>query len=61
MNKWGIPEQIEKTVLLRDKQCVYCQVLFSKKARKTTASWEHVINENTVAEVVKNHILKYGN
>jgi hypothetical protein len=102
MNKWGIPEKIEKTFLLRDKQCVYCQVLFSKKARKTTASWEHIINdiritslenialccvscnaskstkslkewfktnycidnninENTVAQVVKNHILKYGN
>ena len=45
MNKWGIPEQIEKAVLLRDKQCVYCQVLFSKKARKTTASWEHIIND----------------
>ena len=45
MNKWGIPENIEKAVLLRDKKCVYCHVPFSNKTRKTTASWEHVIND----------------
>ena len=101
MNKWNIPVDIEKAVLLRDKKCVYCHVVFSNKTRKTTASWEHVvndikitslknivrccvvcnasksaktlgewfktnycinkkINENSVAEIIKNHILKYG-
>lgn len=26
MNKWGIPERLEREVLARDKKCVYCRV-----------------------------------
>lgn len=32
-------------VIKRDKQCVYCHCKFSSKNRKTSASWEHVIND----------------
>ena len=45
MNKWGIPNDIERAVLLRDKRCVYCHCTFSKKERKQFASWEHIIND----------------
>lgn len=45
MNQWGIPEEIEKEVLKRDKRCVYCHSNFSKKERRTAASWEHIIND----------------
>lgn len=45
MNQWGIPDDIEKKVLQRDKRCVYCHCIFSKKKRRTAASWEHIIND----------------
>lgn len=45
MNQWGIPPELESVVLIRDKKCVYCHCSFSKKERKTIASWEHIIND----------------
>lgn len=50
MNRWGIPANLERFVLNRDKRCVYCGVRFSKKrsrtrARSAVASWEHIIND----------------
>jgi hypothetical protein len=45
MNKWGIPEEVEKAVLERDKKCVYCKCKFSQSIRKRKASWEHIIND----------------
>ena len=50
MNNWNIPEWLEKEVLDRDKVCVYCGVKFgsSKESRKTQASWEHIINDDSI-------------
>lgn len=46
-NNWNIPGWLEKEVRERDKTCVYCGVEFtpSKVAKKTAASWEHIIND----------------
>lgn len=46
-NNWNIPAWLEKEVRERDKKCVYCGVGFtqSKVSKKTTASWEHIIND----------------
>lgn len=46
-NKWGIPIEVEKIVLSRDKSCVYCGINFTKddKSRKTKQSWEHIVND----------------
>jgi hypothetical protein len=50
MNKWGIPEWLEKEVRARDINCVYCGVRLLENApknapRKTVATWEHIIND----------------
>lgn len=47
MNSWNIPLEIEKTVIERDKKCVYCGVTFSKGlgSKKNSATWEHIIND----------------
>ncbi|WP_028377269.1 HNH endonuclease [Leeuwenhoekiella sp. MAR_2009_132] len=46
-NQWGIPADVEKLVLSRDKKCVYCGVDFpiNHVSRKTKPSWEHIIND----------------
>lgn len=46
-NNWNIPEWLEKEVRERDNACVYCGVEFTstKVAKKTAASWEHIIND----------------
>lgn len=46
-NRWGIPKEVEKTVLDRDINCVYCGLQFidSDKTRKTRKTWEHIIND----------------
>lgn len=46
-NKWGIPANVEKLVLERDKSCVYCGVVFSENetSRGKKKSWEHIIND----------------
>ena len=49
MNKWGIPESLEKKVRARDRDCVYCRVKLrersSKRDRKRNATWEHINND----------------
>ncbi len=50
MNRWGIPDWLEKEVRSRDKDCVYCGVKMTDKktsdsSRKTVASWEHIVND----------------
>ncbi|MEY4736135.1 MAG: hypothetical protein RL302_454 [Pseudomonadota bacterium] len=49
-NKWGIPNDVEKEVLARDKICVYCGVKFGAE-RKTMRSWEHIINDVNIATI----------
>ena len=46
-NNLNITEWLEKEVRGRDKACVYCGVEFTptKVAKKTAASWEHIIND----------------
>ena len=53
MNRWGIPEWLEKEVRERDKTCVYCGVQMVDKtlpggSRRTVATWEHIINDATI-------------
>ncbi len=47
MNKWDIPDWLEREVRDRDKQCVYCRVELgsSKETRKSMATWEHIVND----------------
>ncbi len=48
MNNWNIPDWLEKEIRIRDKVCVYCWVEFSKLEKKKTATWEHIINDETI-------------
>ena len=45
MNRWNIPDWMEKQILERDTNCIYCRIEFSEKTRRTKASWEHIIND----------------
>lgn len=47
MNRWNIPDWLEREVLERDLHCVYCGVEFSiqSPARRFKPSWEHIIND----------------
>ena len=47
MNRWRIPEWLEREVTTRDRCCVYCGVEFTTSAasRRDQASWEHIIND----------------
>ena len=52
MNKWNIPEWLEKTVMDRDRKCVYCCVPMTESSglrgpRKAVGSWEHIDNDET--------------
>jgi hypothetical protein len=49
MNKWGIPDWLEREVKDRDKTCVYCGIKMidqmpPRGPRKAVATWEHIIN-----------------
>ena len=50
MNRWGIPEWLEREVKERDKICVYCgtqmiEQIPPRGSRKDLATWEHIIND----------------
>jgi len=47
VNKWNIPEWLEKEVMERDQICVYCGIDFlpASESRKQTATWEHIVND----------------
>lgn len=47
MNKWNIPDWLEKEVIERDKVCVYCGVEFlsTNESKKQIATWEHIVND----------------
>ena len=47
LNRWNIPEWMEKAIIDRDKVCVYCGVSFTtaKQCRKTSPTWEHIVND----------------
>jgi 5-methylcytosine-specific restriction endonuclease McrA len=46
-NRWGIPKDVEISVLQRDLNCVYCGITFSESQhnRKARRTWEHIIND----------------
>jgi 5-methylcytosine-specific restriction endonuclease McrA len=53
MNRWNIPEKMEKEIIERDKYCVYCGIEMLEKvprgqSRKNAATWEHIINDETI-------------
>ena len=50
MNRWGIPDWLEKEVKMRDTACVYCGIKMigqmpPRGSRKAAATWEHIIND----------------
>ena len=53
MNRWNIPDEMEKEIIIRDKNCVYCGIKMVEKvprgeSRKNAATWEHIINDETI-------------
>lgn len=50
MNRWGIPDWLEREARLRDVHCVYCgvELLEAAKDRRLRPSWEHIINDASV-------------
>src|SRR5687767_7908813 len=47
MNRWNIPDWLEREVTERDLHCVYCGVPFltPTQTRSCAPSWEHIIND----------------
>lgn len=50
MNSFGISKSLEKRIRKRDKFCIYCGVMMTRKIdipseKKHIASWEHIIND----------------
>jgi hypothetical protein len=47
MNRWRIPEWLEREVVARDTKCIYCGIEFAGQdgSRGSRASWEHIIND----------------
>ena len=50
MNKWNIPDWLEKEIIERDKCCIYCGVDFTQEnlPKKSRPSWEHIINDASI-------------
>ncbi len=53
MNRWGIPDWLEREVKERDKICVYCGTKMIERMspigpRTAVATWEHIINDATI-------------
>jgi hypothetical protein len=46
MNRWNIPDWLEKEVIERDTRCVYCCKNFgSSYGAGGLQSWEHIVND----------------
>jgi len=47
MNRWNIPEWLEREIIERDRCCIYCGVKFAgqRTSRRDRPSWEHIIND----------------
>ena len=50
MNRWNIPNWLEKAVNERDKTCVYCGIIFSDEPQsfRNRRSWEHITNNDKI-------------
>jgi hypothetical protein len=47
VNRWNIPNWLEREVVGRDRNCIYCGVQFEplNEGRKNKPSWEHIVND----------------
>ena len=47
MNKWNIPDWLEKEVKNRDRHCIYCHSELGEfeEIGKSKGTWEHIIND----------------
>lgn len=47
MNRWNIPDWLEREVTERDRCCVYCGLEFvpTNAKKRYKPSWEHIIND----------------
>jgi hypothetical protein len=47
MNRWNIPDSLEREVRDRDQRCVYCGGEFGSSGQRTKsmATWEHIVND----------------
>ena len=47
MNRWNIPDWLEREVRERDRNCVYCGISFiaTSVPRCARPSWEHIVND----------------
>ncbi|MFZ1745331.1 MAG: hypothetical protein WBO24_18170 [Nitrospirales bacterium] len=47
MNRWNIPDWLEREVIERDRCCVYCgvELVPTNETRRYRPSWEHIIND----------------
>ena len=47
MNNWKIPDWLEREVIERDRNCVYCRIECGslRETRKSIATWEHIVND----------------
>src|SRR5687767_3230080 len=46
MNRWNIPDWLEREIIERDQQCVYCGTEFNGSAmRRQRPSWEHIVDD----------------
>jgi hypothetical protein len=47
MNRWNIPDWLDREVMERDRCCVYCGVEFTAQGAspRDRPSWEHIIND----------------
>ena len=47
INRWNIPDWLEREVRGRDARCVYCRAEFGS-SHGSAASWEHIVNDATI-------------
>jgi 5-methylcytosine-specific restriction endonuclease McrA len=50
MNRWNIPEWLEKEIIRRDTSCVYCSVVFGLPEARfgSCPSWEHIVSDASI-------------
>ena len=46
VNRWHIPDWLEKEVIARDRRCIYCGAAFAPDSpRRFRPYWEHIISD----------------
>jgi hypothetical protein len=50
MNRWNIPEALEREIIERDRCCVYCGIGFGPSDGLSAAkpTWEHIVNDSKI-------------